>query len=292
MSTGTAIANQEQARGLAAYSTEQVNLLKRTICRGATDDEFSLFMAVVNKTGLDPFSRQIHAVKRWDAREKREVMSIQTGIDGYRLIAQRSGDLNGQDGPYWCGPDGKWKDVWLESAPPAAAKVIVYRKGCAHPFVGIARYEAYVQRDKEGNPNRMWRTMADGQLAKCAESLALRKAFPAELSGVYTQDEMGQAESPPIEKPVNAEPAPAAIPAPEIPERFQKDYDQLVDTLGKVQGDLDKIGNIQAWWGKRKGKMPHDLWETGDGLCQDAARACVDSQTGEFTSQEEQPPAA
>lgn len=257
MSTGTAIANQEQARGLAAYSPEQVNLLKRTICRGATDDEFSLFMAVVNKTGLDPFSRQIHAVKRWDAREKREVMSIQTGIDGYRLIAQRSGDLNGQDGPYWCGPDGKWKDVWLEITPPAAAKVVVYRKGCEHPFVGIARYEAYVQRDKEGNPNRMWRTMADGQLAKCSESLALRKAFPAELSGVYTQDEMGQAEA--TEKPVNAEPS------QEIPERYLKDFKQLEETLPQAK-DMDAVLRIDEWWKKRQGKMPHELWEKGDQL--------------------------
>lgn len=295
MTTAIAV-NREEARELVSYSRDQIDLLKRTICKGATDDEFELFMAVVRKSGLDPFSRQIHAVKRWNARDQRNEMSIQTGIDGYRLIAQRSGDLNGQDGPYWCGKDGVWKDVWLELAPPAAAKVVVYRKGCEHPFVGIARYEAYVQRDKDGNPNKMWRSMPDGQLAKCAESLALRKAFPAELSGMYTQDEMAQADDgAPAEKAVNTAPSPQSAPAqsqnpPEIPERCLKDFEQLESTLAHVK-DLDAIANIQAWWGKRKGKMPHDLWEAGNLLCQEAARACVSTETGELTETQPEPAA-
>jgi phage recombination protein Bet len=176
-------------------SHSEIELLKRTICKGADNDELGLFLNVAQRCGFDPFTRQIHAVKRYDSDAGREVMTIQTGIDGFRLVAERTGELNGTDGPYWCGADGLWKDVWLTSEPPVAAKYIVYRKGQDHAYTGIARYEAFVQRRKDGAPNRFWKTMADHMLAKVAEAHALRKAFPADLSGIYTDDEMGQADN-------------------------------------------------------------------------------------------------
>jgi phage recombination protein Bet len=167
-------------------------LVARTVCKGGTPDELALFGAICERTGLDPFARQIYAIKR--KTKNGDVMTTQVSIDGARLVAQRSGEYQGQHGPFWCGENGQWLDVWLSAKPPLAAKVCVYRKGFSEPLCATATWNEYCQNDYQGNPTQMWSKFPSVMLAKCAEMIALRRAFPAELSGLYSTEEMNQSD--------------------------------------------------------------------------------------------------
>jgi phage recombination protein Bet len=168
---------------LALWTPEQTQLISTTIAPGCSGDELRLFAYACQRTGLDPFSKQIYAIKRGGK------MTIQAGIDGLRSIAERTGQLDGSE-TLWCGDDGQWTDVWLGSKPPAAAKTTIWRKGAGHPFTGVARFADY------NAGQGLWSKMGATMIAKCSEALALRKAFPADLSGVYSTDEMDQAVEP------------------------------------------------------------------------------------------------
>ena len=171
---------------------EKLDLIKRTVAKGASDDEFELFMTQARRLKLDPLSRQIFLVPRWD-KTRGATYQTMISIDGMRLVAQRTGKYRGQTPTEWCGNDGAWKDVWLSNKPPAASRVGILHADFDQPLYAVARFEAYAQRKKDQSLVIMWTKMGDVMIAKCAESLGLRKAFPNELSGIYSEDEMGQA---------------------------------------------------------------------------------------------------
>jgi phage recombination protein Bet len=187
------------------WTQQQITVLKSLGLDQATESDLGLFFHQCTRTGLDPFAKQIYMIGR-KAKENGQFVTkytIQTGIDGYRLIARRAADRAGHkygiEETLWCGEDGAWRDVWLGQAPPAAAKVTVSRDG--DTFTAVATYREYVQLAKdyasgEMGPNSMWKKMAANQLSKCAEAAALRKAFPQDLSGVYVDAEMHQADNP------------------------------------------------------------------------------------------------
>jgi phage recombination protein Bet len=189
----------------AGMTSDKIELIGRTIAKGCSPDELALFVAICDRTGLDPFARQIYAIPRWDGKLKRNVMTPQVSIDGARLVAQRSGQYAGQDGPYWCGEDGVWKDVWLSNKLPVAAKVGVMRTGFAAPIYSVALFGEYAQRFDDGNLSGLWKKFPVQMIAKCAEMLSLRRVFPAELSGLYSAEEMSQADTPVVDA-VVAEP--------------------------------------------------------------------------------------
>ncbi len=169
---------------LEYFSGDQVDLIKRQICKGATDDELQLFLYQCKRTGLDPFSRQIYAIRRKEGGA--EKMTIQTGIDGYRIIADRTGR-------YAPGPETTFEMGGPEGKFVIKATAYVLKRtpdGTWHTVAASAHFDEYAAYKFDGKLTHMWLEKPRIMIAKCAEALALRKAFPAELSGVYTAEEM------------------------------------------------------------------------------------------------------
>lgn len=196
-----------------AFTQQQLAALKALGVEQASQGDLMLFLNQAQRTGLDPFSKQIYMLARrqkvgdsWVVKQ-----TIQVGIDGFRLIARRAADAQHErfsmDDTLWADPNGAWHDMWIWDTPPLAAKVTVYRGD--GKFSAVAAYREYVgtrfdRRTGQQVPNSMWAGKPALMLAKCAEALALRKAFPQELSGLYTSDEMQQADSdvqtPPVQQ--------------------------------------------------------------------------------------------
>lgn len=218
------------------FNSEQVELIKTTVAKGTNNNQLALFLYTCKRTGLDPLAKQIHCVVR--TTKNGPVMSVQTAIDGYRLIADRTRAYAGNDDP-----------VYDNEQTPKKATVTVYKLvgGIRCPFTATARWEQYYPGDLQGF---MWKKMPHLMLGKCAEALALRKAFPAELSGVYTYEEMHQAEV--VEsKAIPAAPErKSAQPTTEAP----KTEPEATEAPQTAQGEVSR-GLIVGYW-PAKGKGP------------------------------------
>ena len=160
------------------FSEKQLSRLRSEYCQ-LDDNEFETFVEQAKRLELDPFCRQIYAVKKEGSK-----MQVLCTIDGLRIVAERSSKYAGQTPAMWCGNDGVWKDVWLEKTPPAACKVGVMRSDFNQPLYAVARFDSYNQ------GTSYWISMPDIMISKCAEALALRRAFPARLSGCYSDAEI------------------------------------------------------------------------------------------------------
>jgi phage recombination protein Bet len=244
------MSNQEimnVASNQIAMSQESLEVIKGLVsAQGLSDAEFKQFVVQCKRTSLDPVTRQIYAIKSGGR------MAVMTSIDGFRVIAQRSGDYAGQDGPYWCGEDGQWKDVWLSKTPPAAAKVGVLKRGFAQPLYAVAVFSEYAK-----NSSPTWKAMPGLMIAKVAEALALRKAFPNDMSGVYTDDEMAQAEAPAAPKQVASVKFTQLAQAPAIAAPVQQEAPQAPQAE-EWQEPAQASGYVIGF-GKWKGKALTEL---------------------------------
>lgn len=201
------------------FTPEQQQLIRDTFANGATNAEFAVLMEVARARRLNPLLRQIFFVKRYDKMKAREVWSTQISIDGLRAVAERTGLYAGQDEPEY---------VYDEKGKLRCCKVRIYRKDWPRPAVGVAYWAEYVQTTRGGEVTQFWNRMPHVMLAKCAESLGFRKAFPEDTAGLYTPEEMGDVPIPQIRQEAVARPAPA-IEAPRA--------DALTDEIARVRGN-------------------------------------------------------
>lgn len=207
MSTDLTVHGQQPATALtisddqSTFTPQQVDVLRHMGVEGASDGDLAVFFHVVKRTGLDPFARQIHMIgrntknprtDRWETK-----YTIQTGIDGFRLIGRRAANASHEtisiSAPEWAHEDGSWRPIWSSKwGHPVGARVVLHRNGS--PFTAVAIFDEYKQTKRDGGLTSMWSQRPAGQIAKCAEALAWRMAFPQDLAGVYVEEEMQQSD--------------------------------------------------------------------------------------------------
>lgn len=222
---------------------------QKTLAERAT---VAAFLQHCARTGLDPIARQIYSIARKSKGQLK--WQIQISIDGARLVAERSGQYEGQTTPEFTADGITWTQVWLSKEFPAAARVGVYRRGFREPLYAVALWDAYVQTTYKGDVTEMWRKMGPLMLAKCAEMLALRKAFPQDLSGLYSAEEMDQASTPaaPVSAPQEAVQPPAQVEqskfsVEDVQSWFERAADaSTVDELGAIWAEAQEVGALSA----------------------------------------------
>lgn len=225
---------REKALVEAAGLVSRGNLAPRPIVEA--------FLSHCHRTGLDPIARQIYCIERGGK------WTTQISIDGARLVAERSRQYQGQTPTEWTADGVTWVQVWLSKDNPAAARVGVYRAGFQAPLYAVVTWDAY----NAGSP--IWKKMPALMLGKCAEMLALRKAFPQDLSGLYSAEEMDQASGggEAASSRQEAVQAPAQVEQPKFSDEDVARWFDLaaaassVGELGAIWGEAQAVGGLRA----------------------------------------------
>jgi phage recombination protein Bet len=176
--------------GDAGDTYDQLNLIRSVLAPDLNDQELRLFALVAYRSRLDPFAKQLYAIKR------KGRVTFQTGIDGFRSSAEETNEYRGSDEPTY-GPM-----IDKPFPHPEFATVVVHRQfagGAMLDQSSTAYFDEFYPGDDQGF---QWRKMPRVMLAKCAEAAAFRKAFPKRFSDVYTPEEMAQADAAAVATPV------------------------------------------------------------------------------------------
>jgi len=249
--------------GQEMFDSKQRAALSVLGIRDATNADLAVFMHYCQKTLLDPFSKQIYMIPRREKQGDQWVtkQTIQTGIDGFRVIRDRVCARLGVEVEYedtiWYDADGREHTVWLSETPPTACRVVVLKNGKRFP--AVLRTAAYMATDKNGNALAQWRTQPDHQIEKCCEAFALRRAFPNDLGGLYVDEEMSAAPAPAVQyQRVTAEEITgngASVPEPPQERRAPTQagkaaLDKLDDILGQLDlGPPEDVDAVIRWLG-------------------------------------------
>lgn len=159
----------------------QESIIRDVYAKGLDNNEFEVFKMICRRTNLDPTKKQIVAVKRWNTNEKREIMTPQTTIDGYRAIGNRAGTCAGVKTVYHYAADGS-----VEGATTVIKKVLA--SGVVAEFEGYAKMSEYMP--KKAGEDFMYKQKPHVMIGKCSEALAWRRAYPEDMSGIYIEEEL------------------------------------------------------------------------------------------------------
>lgn len=155
---------------------------------------------------LDIFKKPVHIVPMWDSAKRDYVETVWPSINEVRTTAFRTKQYAGCNEAEF-GEDitltfsgrtkegNSWVDKEVTLTVPEWCRITVCRldaTGTPRNYVGPKTYwkESYATSGKSELPNQMWSKRSRGQLEKCAEAAALRKAFPEEVGDMITAEEM------------------------------------------------------------------------------------------------------
>lgn len=190
-----AIAKTESAALAAMSEADLMKVLQVSLYPGAAPESIKMVLGYCKAAGLDPMQKPVHIVPMWDGKAGQMRDVVMPGVNLYRTQAARSGECAGVTEPEF-GPDKTENIGGVDITYPVWCRVSVSRRLPTGEIVQFTAREFWKEnyavkggKDKSIAPNAMWTKRPYGQIAKCAEAQALRKAFP-EIASQPTADEM------------------------------------------------------------------------------------------------------